>query len=131
MQTPKLAIALLVSLIDVPLHAANVNFLNGMPIAHFTQEDTELMRQSIDVVLESADPKATEEWSNPKTGNSGSASLRSQFVATDGATCKRLVVTNSSPEGKVKNSTRQVLCRYEGRGWVLHPDAVPAASSSK
>jgi hypothetical protein len=28
--------------------------------------------------------------------------------------------------GGVENVSTQVVCKYQGRGWLLHPDAEPA-----
>jgi len=83
-----------------------------------------LMRQSALKVLDAAEPNAKESWSNPKTGASGQTEVRSQFTATDGATCKRLRILNKA-KGLESDAT-YTACKYPDRGWVLNTDATPA-----
>jgi hypothetical protein len=111
--------------------AAGWEFVDSMPATHFNKEDRDLMRKNATEVLESTDPKASAEWMNPNTGNEGSATFRGQFTATDGAPCKRLWIANSAKKGTVKNAAMYTLCKYEGRGWLQHPDAVPAPPTPK
>jgi surface antigen len=111
--------------------AGGMDFLNDLPAASFTQEDRDLMMKTTKEVLESTEPRATKDWSNPKSGNSGNLLVRSQFTATDGATCKRVVVTNNVKARSLKNVATHTMCKYEGRGWLLHPEAVPAPASPK
>ncbi len=113
------------------LSAGNLSFMQDAPTRYFTQEDRDLMMKNANEVLDSQDPKASQEWVNPKTGNSGGATLRGQFTATDGASCRKLKVSNTVKKGDIKNAATYVLCKYEGRGWVLHPDAEPAPASPK
>ena len=111
--------------------ATGMDFLSNLPATYFTQEDRDMMMKNVKEILDSDDPKSSREWSNPKTGNSGSLKLRSQFTATDGAPCKRISVSSLVKAGSVKNTGTYILCKYEGRGWLLHPDAVPAPASPK
>jgi hypothetical protein len=111
--------------------AAGMDFLSDLPASYFTQEDRDMMMKNVKEILDSDDPKSSREWSNPKTGNSGSMKLRSQFTATDGAPCKRISVSSLVKAGSVKNAGTYVMCKYESRGWLLHPDAVPAPASPK
>ncbi len=104
--------------------AQHLDFLKSTPAAHFKGEDQELMKRNAREVLESPEPRAIREWSNPKTGSSGLAQVRSEFIATDGALCKRLRIVNRA--GGVANDSTYPVCKYEGRGWLVHPDAEPA-----
>jgi hypothetical protein len=104
--------------------AANLAFLKNSPAYYFQQEDTDLMLKHAHQVLDSADPAAKQEWSNPRTGASGLVEVRGQFTATDGAPCKRLRVAN-----KIKNVESDAIytvCKYPKRGWVVNVDAQPA-----
>jgi len=111
--------------------AAGMDFLSGLPAAYFTQEDRDIMAKNVKEILDSDDPRATREWANPKTGNSGTLKMRSHFTATDGAPCKRVWVESLVKAGSVKNAATYTMCKYEGRGWLVHPDAEPAPASPK
>jgi len=107
----------------IPATGDNLGFLGKSPIAYFKPDDMELMRQSALKVLDAPEPNAKETWSNAKTGASGLAQVRSQFTATDGATCKRLRIRNKI-KGLESDAT-YTACKYADRGWVLNTDAVP------
>jgi hypothetical protein len=116
-----------VVLFAATIHAQNLNFLKASPLAQFTQEDVDLMLKNADDVLEAKEPAARREWSNPKTGATGTAEVLREFVGADGVPCKRLRVVN-----KAKSEARDVthtVCKYEGRGWLVNSQA-PAASKN-
>jgi hypothetical protein len=104
--------------------AQHLRFLKDTPAAHFKGDDQKLMQRNVQAVLESPAADASQEWSNPKTGSSGLAQVKGGFTAADGAPCKRLRVVNRA--GGLENDSIQVVCKYQGRGWLLHPDAEPA-----
>jgi len=104
--------------------AQNLNYLKNSPISYFQQDDVELMNKNVNEVLESSDANAKKDWSNPRTGTSGSARVLRQFTAADGAPCKRLRVFNKAPQAEGEST--YTVCKYEGRGWILNPDAKPA-----
>jgi hypothetical protein len=105
-------------------YGSNLGFLGKSPVSYFKADDMELMRQSALKVLDAADPHAKESWSNAKTGASGLAEVRSQFTATDGATCKRLRIRNQFKS--LESDATYTACKYPDRGWVLNTDATPA-----
>jgi hypothetical protein len=107
----------------VAAQAQNLNFLRNSAMSNFQQDDTDLMRKNANEVLDSSDPNAKQDWSNPRTGASGSAQVIGQFTASDGAPCKRLRLVNRAQQAHSQST--HVLCRYEGRGWILNPDAKP------
>jgi hypothetical protein len=116
-------LALIVSI----AHAQNLNFLRMSPLARFTQEDVNLMMANANDALEAKEASAKREWNNPRTGANGLAEVRGEFVGSDGAPCKRLRVVN-----RANNDTKDVthtVCKYEGRGWLLHSEAAPATPS--
>jgi hypothetical protein len=108
----------------IPASAGNLSFLGKSPVAYFKSDDMELMRQNAMKVLEATDANAKQDWSNAKTGASGLAEVRSEFRATDGATCKRLRIVNKA-KGLESDATYTV-CKYADRGWVMNADATPA-----
>jgi hypothetical protein len=108
----------------VAAQAANLGYLKNSPVAYFQQADTDLMLKNANEVLDSSDPNAKKDWSNPRTGASGSAQVLGQFTASDGAPCKRLRIMNKVPQAE--GEATYTVCKYSGRGWVLNPDAKPA-----
>jgi len=108
----------------VAVQAQNMNFLRNSVMSNFQPDDTDMMRKNVNEVLESSDPNASKEWSNPRTGASGSAQAVGQFTASDGAPCKRLRLVNRAQQAHSQST--HVMCKYEGRGWILNPDAKPA-----
>ena len=108
----------------IPASGSNLGFLGKSPISYFKPDDMNLMRQSALKVLDAAEPNAKETWSNAKTGASGLAEVRSQFTATDGATCKRLRILNKA-KGLESDAT-YTACKYPDRGWILNTEATPA-----
>jgi hypothetical protein len=105
-------------------HSASMGFLKQSPLLYFKQDDIDRMTQNARTVLESPQPSAKEDWSNPKSGASGFAQVRSQFTTTDGTLCKRLLV-GTAIHG-LENEATYVLCKYPNRGWVMSSDAKPA-----
>jgi hypothetical protein len=122
----RLSLLTILAVAAVPLaaYAANLAFLKNSPAYYFQPEDTDLMMKNARQVLDSADPAAKQEWSNPKTGASGLAEVRGQFTATDGVPCKRLRVTNKVKG--VESDATYTVCKYPKRGWVVNVDAQPA-----
>ena len=105
--------------------AVGLGFLRNAPVRHFDREDMNLMMKNAGEVLDSTVPNASRDWSNPRTGNSGQAEVRDQFIGTDGAPCKRLRISNKVKRGNVRSDATYTVCKYTGRGWLLHADARP------
>jgi hypothetical protein len=115
-------IALLLAL-SLTCTADNLRFLKSSPLAYFKGDDYSIMQKNAMATLDSAEDHAKQEWNNPATGSSGLAEVRSEFINTDGVLCKRLRVVNRA--GGMESDATYAVCRYEGRGWLMHPDAVP------
>jgi hypothetical protein len=105
-------------------HSSNLGFLRTSPLRHFTQEDMDLMMKNADATLDADEASAKREWSNPRSGASGSAEIRSAFTGSDGAPCKRIHVVNQVKSWS--NAATHTVCKYPDRGWILHADARPA-----
>ena len=119
-----LSLALLASALIPAADSGNLDFLKNTPAYYFKPEDTALMKKNADQVLDSADPAARQEWSNPQTGASGLAEVRGQFTTTDGTPCKRLRVVNKVKG--VESDATYTLCKDPKRGWVVNVEAQPA-----
>jgi len=98
-------------------------------VAHFREDDFERMKKNVMEVLDSNAPRSKQAWSNPKTGSSGFAEIQSQFVASDGATCKRLHVGNKA-EGFNAEGT-YTMCKQQNGEWKLHLGEFPQDAASK
>jgi hypothetical protein len=103
--------------------ADNLRFMKSSPLAYFKGDDYALMQKNATATLDSTDEHAKHEWRNSETGSSGLAEVRSEFTNTDGVLCKRLRIVNRA--GGMESDATYAVCKYEGRGWLLHPDAVP------
>ena len=108
----------------ISVSAGNLSFLADTPLAHFSPQDMDLMRQNATKVLDDPAANAKQAWSNAKTGASGLARVRGQFTAADGTPCKRLLVVNKI-QGLESEATYTV-CKHADRGWAFNADAVPA-----
>jgi hypothetical protein len=116
-------------LVSIATLASNLSFLQGSAISRFTSEDIDLMMKNADEALAAESSNAKREWKNPKTGASGFAEVRGQFVSTEGRTCKRLKVGNRAIGAAARNAT-YTLCIHEDSGWMVDADAKPAATGN-
>jgi hypothetical protein len=108
-------------------HSSNLGFLKTSPLRYFTQEDMDLMMKNAEAALDADEPSARREWSNPRSGASGSAEIKSAFTGSDGAPCKRIYVVHKVRSWS--NAATHAVCKYQDRGWILHTEAKPAAQS--
>ena len=105
--------------------AGNLSFLDKSPLAYFKPEDHELMYQNARKALDDSSANAAKQtWSNTKSGASGWAQVRSQFKATDGATCKRLRIVNQAKG--LKSDATYTVCKTADGDWAVNSDATPA-----
>ena len=119
-----LMIVLACAMIPHPATAGNLSFLNNTPLSFFQRDDVDLMRKNALAVLESAQPNARQDWSNPRTGASGFAQVTGQFTMADGTLCKRVRVFNRA--GGMEGEATYPVCKHAGRGWTINANAQPA-----
>ena len=86
-------------------------------------ERRDLLREAAGAVLGSASEGASEEWSNPATGNSGRVTSLSRFTATDERPCARLKLDARSPE--FDGSWTYTVCRTADGDWRIDGTAKP------
>jgi hypothetical protein len=99
------------------------------PVGNFKGDDMKLMQHNTDEALDSSEPNARREWNNPKTGASGFAQVKGQFIAAEGMLCKRLLIGNQAKG--IHGEGTHTLCKVEGRGWLINDGAEPASSDHK
>lgn len=102
--------------------AAGLGFLKNTAMGRFDQEDVDLMMKNAGQVLESTSPRASQTWSNPKTGNSGGAKVLTAFAEADGLQCKRLQISNKVKGGNIEDQATYTVCKYPQRGWLVRGD---------
>lgn len=89
---------------------ANLRFMNDA--------DMQMMSASVDAVLASDADDASDGWSNPDTGASGTAKALSRFDH-DGMACRRISVENRVPgASQTGGAKRADLCLSDGK-WKL------------
>jgi hypothetical protein len=109
--------------------ANNLSFLKQTPMAAFTDEDHALMMQNVEAVLSDATTPNKRDWSNPKTGHSGTTETLIAFSGPKSESCKRLRVINKA--GGRDSRATYTLCKGDA-GWQLASSdyaPVPKANS--
>jgi surface antigen len=125
---PALILAVSVAIAPVLAVASNLSFLKNSVVSKFNDQDMKLLMDTVDKALDSTDPHASGNWSNPKTGNSGEVAVTRQFTSTDGHTCKNVNVVSRTPN--MQGKADYILCAMPGRGWLLNPEARPAQADA-
>ena len=106
-------ISLLTALGIGPVLAQNTMFLRRSPIAHLNQEDRQLLRETIDQLLESPDGTVVD-WENPDTGSGGRVKVLDTEVV-DGMTCRNIRARNQARGRQADGVYR--LCQDETGAW--------------
>jgi surface antigen len=70
--------------------AGNLGFLNDTAIAALTDEDRKMQLDAAVSALESADGKATREWTNPATHSFGRTESSGNYKSEDGLHCRKM-----------------------------------------
>ena len=108
---------IIISLLTVlgigPVLAQNSMFLRRSPIAHMNQEDRQLLRETIDKLLESPDGTVLD-WENPDTGSGGRVKVLDTEVV-DGVTCRNVRARNQARGRQADGVYR--LCQDENNTW--------------
>jgi surface antigen len=95
--------------------AQNTMFLRESPIAHLSEEDRQILRATIDEVLESPDG-TVKDWSNPATGSHGRVKVLDTVEdAKLNTTCRNLRARNEARNRKADGIYR--LCKAEDGSW--------------
>jgi len=94
MRIPVLVAALAALLLPLSgAHAFDVRFLKETPIGKFSKEDLSMMQATARKALSEAPDGTLVEWSNPKTGSSGTVKPLDTFQQK-GLKCRRTEFTN-------------------------------------
>jgi surface antigen len=103
---------------------SNLTFMKDSPVSRFNAEDMRLMQEAGKAVLDSTEPSATREWSNPKSKHSGKVTLEQTF-SFESRDCRRLRVENRA--GGMQSNTLVPVCRNAQGRWAVDTRARPAS----
>jgi len=94
--------------------AIDVRFLKETPIGKFSKEDLSMMQETARKALSEAPDGTLVEWSNPKTGSSGTIRPLDTFQQK-GLKCRRTEVTNKYKT--LLGGTTLVACEVKKGEW--------------
>lgn len=115
MKIPALILAFAALLLPLSaVSAIDVRFLKETPIGKFSKEDLSLMQETARKALSEAPDGTLVEWSNPKTGSSGTIKPLDTFQQK-GLKCRRAEVTNKYKA--LLGGTTLVACEVKKGEW--------------
>lgn len=97
--------------------AATLDFLENTAISFLKQADIELQRDTALSVLESGDPRSTQEWKNAASGYSGRVQGLGAFNSDDGLVCRKLKIWTQA-EG-VESEFVFPFCKDASGEWFI------------
>ena len=104
--------------------AQNTMFMRDSPIAHLDEQDRQILRNTINKLLESPDGTVTD-WSNPDTGSSGRVKVLDTHEDFN-TVCRSIRARNEARGRKADGVYR--LCKAEDGSWKF---AAPLSTSDK
>lgn len=111
---PKTAVMLVAGLLlGSTVLAQNTMFLRQSPIAHLDDEDRQILRSTIEQVLEAPDGTLVE-WSNPNSGSNGRVKVL-DTIEQNGMPCRNVRARNESRGRQADGIYR--LCKDENNQW--------------
>lgn len=96
-----------------PVLAQNTMFLRRSPIAHLNEDDRQMLRETINQLLESPDGTVMD-WENPDTGSGGRVKVL-DTEEVDGMTCRNIRARNQARGRQADGVYR--LCQDETGTW--------------
>ena len=110
------ATALAACLVSSVALGQGFDWLRMSPVSQYDDEDWEMLYAAAGEVLENGTAGVTAEWSNPRTGNSGSISVIDSFER-NGRPCHSTRFMNRT--ATLSGSGIFVLCKVEDGTWKL------------
>lgn len=96
--------------------AVSTSFLKDAPVAHFNKEDIDILLKTAKGALNEASDGELREWSNPKTGSSGSIK---PLDTTEGANGKCRTLQYASSYKTLSASGQTILCKQTDGSWKV------------
>lgn len=110
------ALALLMALAAMPVHAIGMRYLEDAPFVKFSEQDKQLYLDTLHQFLDSGEDGSEIEWQNAETGSGGQIRIKNTFDH-DGMNCRRIWVTNHADD-KTGAGT-YVFCKSEDGSWKV------------
>ncbi len=106
----------LLMLAPVLAPAADLFFLQNLPVDWMTREDAQMMWASVQQVLEENEDQTTLIWENPETGAGGELTPIGSYTKGE-MPCRRLQIFNRA--GKDEARWTFGFCKDPQRGWLV------------
>ena len=90
-------------------------WMRGSAANEFKESDWDLFKEEMRQALEDGADGERFDWSNPKTGNSGSIRIL-ETAEVEGETCRKAAFRNVTAKG-TKGQSVHYLCRQENGAW--------------
>ena len=105
-------------LVSTPIHAANLFFLAGAPIAGLDDEDLKMLKETARDALENGADGVTKSWKNPKTGHFGDITVINTHNDYD-TICRTVHFYLSAADKTGRSEFR--ACKADDGTWHLAP----------
>lgn len=94
-----------------------LGFMEYSPIAYYTEEDNRLADEAGLDALDNYADNTAREWSNPRTGASGSITPLETYENEAGHTCRRARAVDRTASPPLQARFVFTLCKDPARGW--------------
>jgi surface antigen len=96
--------------------AQNIGFARGGPMERMNKDDMKLLTDNYVKALEQAADGQISEWTNPKTGHSGSATPKKSFERA-GQKCRLVELNNTA--GGASGKSEFTFCKQASGEWKI------------
>ena len=111
-----LVLSLVMVALPMTVSAANMRFLQFSPSAYFTDQDWDLLKDTVQKLLDNHKVGESLTWKNDKSGNHGKLTLLGTF-SDFGTTCHQVEVRSITAE---VSATRVVsMCKNKEGEWKI------------
>ena len=113
-----LAVAVAAILAASPASARQVSIYGGVASLNLSDEDLSLMSKAAREQMDGKPDGTVNSWSNPKSGNSGKATLNKTSII-NGQTCRRVTHTIMTKQKPEPASYFVNICKQPDGSWKL------------
>lgn len=112
------AVVLAANLLSAAAFGQGYRWLDTSPVKHFTEEDWNLFRSTMQETLDNGADGSEGTWENPDSGGHGSIKVLSSFEQ-EGLRCRRARLSNSA--GGFEGGGTFNLCKVADGTWKFAP----------
>jgi surface antigen len=105
-------------LVSTSAFAQGFRWLDTSPVAHFNDEDWDMLRSTARPLLDNGADGSEDSWKNPDSGSYGSIKVLNTFQK-DGLRCRRTYFSNSA--GGFHGTGIFNLCKVADGSWKIAP----------